>query len=80
MAGTSLPRAPESYDRVWMDQFTRAVELALQTAARRPAGAYAVTGLTELVRQIDAGSADLATVRQVLATLINDLQKAGRLS
>lgn len=75
-AGPRLPDPPAEYNKTWMRQFIRALELQTTVRSQPLHDGYAVTNVTEQ-RTLDGAAGTLADVRSVLATLIADLKENG---
>ena len=73
-----LPQAPVEYDRVAFDQALTSLDTRLRALERAVAVGYEVTNPV-LNRSLDVSAATLGDLREVVGTLIVDLQAAGRL-
>lgn len=69
---------PEKYDPRQFRALVSDIEKQMADGTKAIGIGYSASNFTE-ARTIDAGAATLSDVANVLATLINDLKKAGRL-
>ena len=74
-----LPRPPQTYDQSALQEILTIIEQRLQELEQPNTGRYTVTNLTE-TRDIDGASSTTATVRAVLATLIQELRDQNTIS
>ena len=73
-----LGTVPEKYDQRTFGNILEKVENRLNRL-ENPVRSYEVTGLGADVRSIDVSTATLADVADFVATLVMDLQAAGKL-
>lgn len=78
MSDFRLPDPPAQYDIGFMRKLVRQLELAVKALEAANVLPYAVTGYT-VTRQIDLSTATQDDINNFVATLADDLRRAGQL-